>query len=186
MRWRTVFVPCVITGVMLGACQVSPERECELANDHCDADIAVQCREYDTPTGNGSHFVRTRCPSPDTCKRDAYGAFCTLDPEVDAKCGPGAFCDGNVGVSCRSGYRIAWTNCTACSDDDLGPVCSGGVGHGCTKGCIPGAACVGGLCQAECDCPTGSKCASCDAFGATAGLVWLCEEHRCRPATAKP
>ncbi|MFO0564913.1 MAG: hypothetical protein U0263_04575 [Polyangiaceae bacterium] len=175
-----------LAAVLLGACQLTPERQCELADDHCEGAIAVQCRDYDTPTGNGSRFTRTRCLSPDTCKTDAYGAFCTLDPQVDPRCDPGTFCEGNVGVSCRSGYRVTWTKCGICSVKDGVPSCSGGVGHGCGKGCPAGATCVGLECHVTCDCPTGTECASCSDFGATAGDFWTCVNHVCQLVDATP
>ncbi|MBI3201325.1 MAG: hypothetical protein HYZ29_07250 [Myxococcales bacterium] len=167
----------------LGACDITPERGCERSDERCEGAVAVQCREYDTPTGNGSRLVRTACSSADTCKADPSGVFCTLGAEPDPKCAPGSYCDGAAAVVCRSGYRIWWKQCITCSESE----CIGSVGQSCFEGgCVSGTTCIAGQCAATCDCAPGVECPPCAALRVTAGYRWTCEDHRCTEVETKP
>lgn len=170
----------------LGACDITPARECGRSDERCEGATAVQCRGYDTPTGNGSRFVQIACSSADTCKSDQNGVFCTLGAEPDPKCAPGvypaAYCDATASVVCRSGYPIWRKQCVTCSES----ACIGSVGQSCHPGCVSGSTCIAGQCAVACDCAPGVECVPCAALSVTAGYRWTCEDHRCTEVEAKP
>ncbi len=163
------------------SCKLEPERECERADEHCVGEIAHTCSETQGSLGNGSEWVLERCASADHCRVGEYGAFCTLEPTPDPKCGGDStsYCDGKAWVSCMDGFPVQWIACSACSAD--GRSCTSGVGTSCgpSAACMPGLVCDE-FCEIPCSCPDdGTECASCKAFAGHAGYFWKCQDNAC-------